>query len=222
MEITVTVSERVPRVVAPQPNQRRENLRLANRVHATVSKLAEGKRIIVCGLEITAEEVAAPDFLLPMIVLAIADSFGLPAVAGPDQSAFSFRMKAAETAVLGFEVSHIETSSLRAISLATMDIMQSSETDGAYVLDDYVHRFASFLQDNGLDVVFDLHDEGANGTVLNSAAEDDIGSAAVRNILRLVRILAGRDIGFEPTYEQALGWLVKKAGVADAIRALET
>ncbi|MCS4089143.1 hypothetical protein [Rhizobium sp. BK176] len=219
METTVTASERGPKVVAPQPNQRRESLRLANRVQSIVSKCAEDKPIFLCGIEVSAGDVAESQFLLPMIVFAIADSSSLSAVPEAGQPTFSFRMKARETAVLGVEVSHIETSSLRAISSAISDIMQSSEIDGAYVLDGVLARFADFLQANGLAVLF-TDEEVVKVTFLNSDAEDDIGSVAVHNTLRLVRNLAGRDIGFEPTYEQALGWLVRKAGVDDAISAL--
>jgi transcriptional regulator with XRE-family HTH domain len=61
-----------------------------------------------------------------------------------------------------------------------------------------------------------------DGTVLNSATQADTGPVAVRDILGLVRIVAARDIGFEPTPEQALRWLVKKAGIGDAILALES
>jgi hypothetical protein len=234
MELTIAVSERIPVVVAPQQKRRQLSLRLAKRVQTLVSKCAEGKLILAGGIEVSAGDVAAADFLLPMMLLAISEVVGHSVVTGENQSAFSFRMKASPVAVLCFEVTHIETPSLRAISRAVMDIMQRSEVDGVFNLDDHILRYTSFLENNGVDF-FDFPDKDVGRTnvvasgrptesdnaTLPHSAESDNDSIAVRKILQLVRMVAEHDLGAEPTHEQVLGWLVQKAGIADAISALE-
>jgi transcriptional regulator with XRE-family HTH domain len=47
-------------------------------------------------------------------------------------------------------------------------------------------------------------------------------SAAPIGLLEIVRAVVGAELGFEPTAEQALRWLTKKAGVDGAVSALET
>lgn len=61
-----------------------------------------------------------------------------------------------------------------------------------------------------------------SGAVVNSSPQSTDDASAVDRVLGLVRIVAAQDIGFEPTPDQALRWLVKKAGIGDAISALET
>lgn len=153
MEVTISVLDRKPTIVASPVTQKRKSVRLANRIKATVSKCTEGKPIFVCGAQITSEEIARDNFLLPAILLAIADNLGASADANSDEHTFSFRMKADQTAVLMFEVVHIEASSPRALSLATSDILQRSESQGEFILDSLVTRFGDFLKDNDIDIM---------------------------------------------------------------------
>jgi transcriptional regulator with XRE-family HTH domain len=57
---------------------------------------------------------------------------------------------------------------------------------------------------------------------LNLAPLKSEEPVAAGSVLSLISIIAGRDIGFEPTAEQTLRWLIKKAGLTDAVHKLET
>lgn len=153
MEFTVAASEQTPRVLEHSRNQRRKVLSFSNRIKSTVATYTDGKQMYAAGVQVTADDVAKADFLLPVILLAIADNLSEASDAGQERPTFSFRMKPSETAVLCFEVSHIKTSSYDALSAAIKEVFQRSETGGEYVLDRYVTRFGNFLTDNELDTI---------------------------------------------------------------------
>lgn len=162
MEITIVASEGTLRVLENPRTERRENLGLANRIQSTVSTVTEDTHIYTVGVRVTAEDVADANFLLPMILLAVAEYLSASIDEDADRATFSFSLKASEAAVLCFKVSHIQASSPAAISLAVEDILRRSKTDGEYVLDRYFYRFGDFLTENNLYNLLEIgnHEEG--------------------------------------------------------------
>lgn len=114
-------------------------------LQASIAKVTDGKKIFAGGPEVSVEEVVMPEFLLPAILLAAAENWTLPVAAQKGKGGFIVHMKADDSAVLMFRVSHIEVSSPLLLMLPVVDVMRRSKRGGEFILDECITRFGNFI-----------------------------------------------------------------------------
>jgi hypothetical protein len=118
---------------------------LMTMIKGAITKVTEGKKIMAGGPEVSVEEVIMPEFLLPAILLAAAENWTLPVAAQKGKGGFIVHMKADDSAVLMFRVSHIEVSSPLLLMLPLIDVIRRSKRGDEYVLDECITRFGNFI-----------------------------------------------------------------------------
>jgi len=118
---------------------------LMTMIRGAIDRVTEGKKILAGGPEVSAEEVAMPEFLLPAILLAAAENWAMPVAAKKGKGGFVVHMKADDSAVLMFRVSHIEVSSPLLLMLPLVDVIRRSKRGDEYVLDECITRFGNFI-----------------------------------------------------------------------------
>lgn len=118
---------------------------LMKMIEAAIAKVTEGKKILAGGPEVSVEEVVMPEFLLPAVLLAAAENWTMPVAAQKGKGGFVVHMKADDSAVLMFRVSHIEVSSPLLLMLPLVDVIRRSKRGGEYVLDECITRFGNFI-----------------------------------------------------------------------------
>ncbi|TLX16904.1 hypothetical protein [Rhizobium sp. MHM7A] len=118
---------------------------LMKMIQGAIAKVTEGKRIFAGGPEVSVEEVVMPEFLLPAVLLAAAENWTMPVAAQQGKGGFVVHMKADDSAVLMFRVSHIEVSSPLLLMLPLVDVIRRSKRGGEYILDECITRFGNFI-----------------------------------------------------------------------------
>jgi hypothetical protein len=114
-------------------------------IRGVIAKVTEGRKILAGGPEVSVEEVAMPEFLLPAVLLAAAENWTMPVAAKKGKGGFVVHMKADDSAVLMFRVSHIEVSSPLLLMLPLVDVIRRSKRGNEYVLDECITRFGNFI-----------------------------------------------------------------------------
>jgi hypothetical protein len=118
---------------------------LMTMIRGAIAKVTDGKKIFAGGPEVSVEEVAMPEFLLPAILLSAAENWTMPVAAQKGKGGFIVHMKADDSAVLMFRVSHIEVSSPLLLMLPLVDVIRRSKRGGEYILDECITRFGNFI-----------------------------------------------------------------------------
>lgn len=118
---------------------------LMTMIRGIIAKITEGKKILAGGPEISVEEVTMPEFLLPAILLSAAENWTLPVTAQKGKGGFVVHLKADDSAVLMFRVTHIEVSSPLLLMLPLVDVIRRSKRGEEYVLDECITRFGNFI-----------------------------------------------------------------------------
>ncbi len=116
-------------------------------IEATVEKVADGKPIFLCGVQLSAAEFAKPEFLLPATLFWACEALSSSATKNSRQIDLAFDIKPDNLSVLMFKVSHIEPFPVRRLKSAIRRFLLQSERDNEFYLDDLLARFSSFMQD---------------------------------------------------------------------------
>jgi len=123
-------------------------LRLAE---ACVEKALGGRTAWVAGVEIDAQDIVGPAFMLPAVLMHAALDWTIPVVASKGQGGFLIRMSPDAKGVLGFRVTGVDMSSPVLLFLPLVNLLRRSIVNGECVLDESVRKFADFLETNGID-----------------------------------------------------------------------
>lgn len=114
-----------------------------------------GRSFYVRGIEITADEITEPDFLLPAVLVVSAINWAPAVITKGGTGGFRIHMESDEESILGYRVTRIEPSAPLLLLLPVVDmVIRSVEKgdDGSEVIemDNTIKRFAYWLAANKL------------------------------------------------------------------------
>lgn len=122
---------------------------------ACIEKALAGAPALVAGVEIDAHDMAAPNFMLPALLVDAATSWTVPVVSRGREGGFLVRMRQDRNAILGFTVTDVDASAPLLLFLPMVNLVRRSVVNGECVLDESVRRFQHFLSANGIEGVLD-------------------------------------------------------------------
>lgn len=133
-------------------------------IRVSVEKALAGRKAWLAGVEIDEDDFAAPNFLLPALLVAAAQKWTAPVLAKKGQGGFKITMHRDRLAVLGYKVSSVDFASPLFLFVSVVDVIRRSFRNGECVMDQVVQEFSDYLARNKLDNS-DLEDLEANAAV---------------------------------------------------------
>jgi hypothetical protein len=130
-------------------------------IETAVRKIIGDTPIMAGGSSVEIEEIAAPEFLLPAILVAAMQTWAIPVAGRKGKGGFTVDLSADSSAVLMYRVSGIETSSPLLLFLPIINIIRRQKRAGEFILDDCIERFGNFMTTNNLNPDF-LRDMSVN------------------------------------------------------------
>jgi hypothetical protein len=130
-------------------------------IETAVRKIIGDTPIMAGGSSVEIEEIAAPEFLLPAILVAAMQTWAIPVAGRKGRGGFTVDLSADSSAVLMYRVSGIETSSPLLLFLPVINIIRRQKRAGEFILDDCIERFGNFMTTNNLNPDF-LQDMSVN------------------------------------------------------------
>jgi hypothetical protein len=130
-------------------------------IETAVRKIIGDTPIIAAGSRVEIDEIAAPEFLLPAILVAAMQTWAIPVAGRNGKGGFTVDLSADSSAVLMYRVSGIEISSPLLLFLPIINIIRHQKRAGEFILDDCIVRFGNFMTANNLNPDF-LQDMSVN------------------------------------------------------------
>lgn len=134
-----------PMLTESSRNKPKIQLSSMKAIQAGITTVLQGKAIYLYGIEISESDVST--FCLPSLLLRAATIRTSRGNSNSKRAGFDFDIKTDNTKVLMFNVSHLSTSSSRALKSAVVKSLRQTEREGTFVLDQMVNEFADLVEE---------------------------------------------------------------------------
>lgn len=120
-------------------------------IKVCIEKVVKDRQVFLAGVDIDADDLASPSFMLPAILVSAGLKWSIPVLSKKGQGGFLISMYKDDKAVLGYTVTKIDHAAPLLLFAPMVDVIRRSFKNGDCIMDEVVQEFSDYLDRNKMD-----------------------------------------------------------------------